>query len=98
MEARGDTARMAGDEQVRSQAIQQIKRKRDFRGHVVFFLIANAVLWTIWAVSGADTDDLWPAWVTGIWGCFLLLDARNAYGERPISEQEIQEEMRRIQR
>lgn len=84
--------------EVRTQAIEQVKRKRDFRGHLASYVVANAALWTIWAVSGADTEDLWPAWVSGIWGCFLLLDARNAYGERPISEEEIQREMRRIHR
>jgi hypothetical protein len=98
MEARDTGAGVAGDEQVRSQAIRQIKRKREFRGNVVLYLLVNAVLWAIWALTGAETDDLWPAWVSGIWGFFLLLEARHVYADRSISEREIQEEMRQIHR
>ena len=56
----------------------------------------NAGLWVVWAADGADTDDLWPAWVSGIWLVILVLDAFKVYGERPISDQQIEKEIRRI--
>ena len=40
----------------------------------------------------------WPAWVSGIWGALLVLDAFKTYGEAPISNQQIEEEMGRIRR
>ena len=58
----------------------------------------NAVLWVIWAVDGADTDDIWPAWATGIWGVFVVSQAWRVYRApdgRP-SEQQIQQEMHRL--
>ena len=85
-------------EELRNEAVKQIKRKRDFVGHVVLYLIVNAGLWVVWAIDGANTHDLWPAWVTGIWLVILLLDAHKVYKERPISDQQIQEEMRRMKR
>ena len=97
MESGGPGTTLADAEgDLRAQAIDRIKRKRKFRRDVVLYLIVNAGLWAIWALNGADTDDLWPAWVSGIWGVLLVLDAFKAYGEGPISDQQIQDEMRRI--
>jgi hypothetical protein len=88
------------DGDIRSQAIKRLKRRRDFRRNLVAYLVVNAILWAIWALSGAEVDDPvpWPTWISGIWGVLLLLDGWKAYGERPISEREIEEEMDRIGR
>lgn len=86
------------DDDLRSKAIKRIERKRDFRGHVIFFLVVNAGLWVSWALTGANTDSLWPAWVTGIWMLILVMDAFKVYGDRPVTDEQISEEMRRIQR
>jgi 2TM domain len=96
MESQSPGASMTEGEDLRAKAIRRIKRKRDFLGHIAVFLVINAGLWVVWAVDDADTDDLWPAWVTGIWLVILVLDAFKVYGERPISDQQIDKEMRRI--
>ncbi len=84
--------------ELRSKALKQIKRKRDFVGHVVLYVVVNAGLWVVWAVNGGHTHDLWPAWVSGIWLVILLLDAYKVFKERPISDQQIDEEIRRMAR
>jgi fatty acid desaturase len=84
--------------QLREQAIERIQRKRKFRRDVVIYVLVNAGLWVIWAIDGAKTDDVWPAWVSGIWGALLVLDAFKTYGEAPISDQQIEKEMGRIRR
>ena len=86
----------ATEDDLRATALQRIKRRRDFAGHVVIFLVVNAGLWVVWAVGEANTEDLWPAWVTGIWLAILLIDAYKVFGERPISDQQVEEEMRRM--
>jgi len=48
-------------------------------------------------INRADTDHLWPAWVTGIWLIVLTFDAFKVYGERPITDQRISKEIRRMQ-
>lgn len=95
-----DTLKTPTEEEVelRSKAVGRIKRKREFVGHVVLYVIVNAGLWIVWAASGAHTNDLWPAWVSGIWLVILLLDAYKVYKERPISDQQVQEEIRRMTR
>ena len=88
-----------GEEQeLRDTAVRRIKRKRDFVGRVVFYALVNAGLWVVWAVNDADTHDLWPAWVTGIWLILLALDAYKVFKDRPISDQQIKEEIRRMKR
>ena len=97
MESGETGAAVTTEGELRDKAVERIKRKRDLLGHAVLFLVINAGLWAVWAIDGANTDDLWPAWVTGIWLAILLLDAVKIYGERPITDQRIQEEMRRIE-
>ncbi len=70
--------------ELREQALERIKRKRKFRRDVVIYVLVNAGLWVIWAIDGAKTDDVWPAWVSGIWGA-LLCSTRSNPTERPRS-------------
>jgi hypothetical protein len=86
------------DGELRKVAIKRLKRKRDFQGNVVTFLFVNAILWGIWALSGANVDDTvpWPTWVSGIWGVILVLHAWRVFGQRGISEHDIQREMGRV--
>lgn len=76
------------------QAVSRLKKKRDFQGHLVTYLIVNAAIWAVWAVTGAGYP--WPAWVTGGWGIGLLLNAWDVYFRSPITEAEVQREIERM--
>ncbi|HEU4980346.1 MAG TPA: 2TM domain-containing protein [Solirubrobacterales bacterium] len=85
------------DEELRKQAISSIKRKREFAQHLTTYLVVNAVLIAIWAISGAGY--FWPAWVLGGWGIGLALHAWDTYGRRrTIAEDEIAREMEKLRR
>jgi hypothetical protein len=91
----------AADPNIRDEARAQLKRKREFRSALVAYLVVNAGLWLIWILSDerGDANGIpWPLWVTGAWGLGMILSAWNVYGQRPISEAEVDEEMRRLQR
>ncbi|MGB5188088.1 MAG: 2TM domain-containing protein [Acidimicrobiia bacterium] len=76
----------------RDAAIERIKEKRDFRIHVVIYLVVNVFLVGVWAVSGGGY--FWPGWVIAGWGIGLVLHGWQVYrGERPISDEEIRREM-----
>jgi hypothetical protein len=79
---------------VREQALQRIKKRRDFNAHVVSYVLINAALWGIWAVTGGGYA--WPAWVSGGWAIGLLLNAWDVYGRRPITEADVRREIERI--
>jgi len=94
--ADGGSTTVEREKGLRKQAVEQIQRKQKFLRDLVLYLLVNAGLWAFWAYEGADTNDLWPALVSGIWGIFLAHDAFRAYGEGPISEEQIEKEVRRI--
>ena len=85
-------------EVLREQAFRQVKKRRDFRGHVFAFLVVNIVLWGAWSINGIASDswDPWPLWVTLLWGLGLTLNAWDVYFRRPITEQDISREMDRL--
>lgn len=88
---------LAADDELRSQAVERIKKKREFVRNVVIFVLVNAGLWAIWALNGGNTGDMWPAIVTGIWAVFLVLDLFKIF-ERPITDQQVVDEMDRLRR
>jgi fatty acid desaturase len=77
----------------RERARKRVERKHKFRGDLMAYVAINLFLIGVWAFTGAGY--FWPGWVLAGWGMLLLLDAWNAYFRRPITEQEIDEEMRR---
>jgi fatty acid desaturase len=78
----------------RQQAIKRIKAKRSWAQTGVTFLIINVLLIGIWAVTGAGF--FWPVFpLLGMGIAFAFQTYGTFYGNRPISEQEIEEEIRR---
>lgn len=75
----------------REAAIKRLKAKRDFRTHVVVYLLVNALLVGIWAVNGGGY--FWPGWPILGWGIGLALNGWSVYFEKPITEDEIRREM-----
>lgn len=84
---------MADQEGVREAAVKRLKAKRDFRTHLGAYLILNALLVGIWALSGRGS--FWPAWVMVFWGVGLAFNGWSAYFHKPFSEDEIRREMER---
>jgi 2TM domain len=77
----------------RDRALERLKKRRDFQGHLVAYVVVNAAVWAIWAATGAGYP--WPAWLTGAWGIGLLLNAWDVYMRAPITEADVQREMQR---
>jgi hypothetical protein len=84
------------DDQLREQAIAQLKKKRDFATHAVVYLLVNAFLVAIWAFTGSDF--FWPIFPILGWGIGLGANAWDVYGRKPISEGEIQQEIHRLRK
>jgi hypothetical protein len=77
----------------RALALAQIKKRRDLYAHLVTYVVVNAAVWTIWAVTGRGY--LWPAWVSGGWAIGIALNAWDVFLRRPITEDEVQRELER---
>jgi 2TM domain len=80
------------DEQ-RQNAIERLKNKRSFTEHLVSYIVVNGFLVIVWAMTGAGY--FWPAWVMVGWGVGLVLHAWTIFFQKPITEADIQQEMRK---
>ena len=81
------------DHDLRTEALDRLKRKRDFRNHLLVFVTVNASLWVIWAVTGADFP--WPIFPLVGWGLGLAFHAFDTF-QRPLTEDKVQAEIRKL--
>jgi hypothetical protein len=81
---------------VRSEVRKQLEKRRDFAAHALSYVVVNAALVAIWAFTGAGY--FWPAWVLGLWGIGLILNAWDVFWRRPITEADIDREVEKLRR
>jgi hypothetical protein len=77
----------------RIEARKRLERRRNLSGTVVAYIVVNALLIGVWATTGAGY--FWPGWVIAGWGVALVLGAWDAYFRRPITDADIDAELRR---
>lgn len=76
-------------------ARKRVADRRDFGSHVVAFLVVNGAFVLIWALTGSGY--FWPAWVAGLWSIGLVMHAWEAFVRRPVTDADIEAELRRHQ-
>jgi hypothetical protein len=81
------------EQSARESARKQLQAKRDFTSHLVAYVVVNALLVGVWAMTGAGY--FWPAWVLAGWGAGLVLHAWDIFWRRPITERDVDAELRR---
>jgi hypothetical protein len=81
---------------VREQARQRLQKRSDLGGHVVAYVLINAMIVGVWAITGAGY--FWPAWVLLGWGVGLALNVWDVFFRHPITDSDIEREVKRMQR
>ena len=83
----------ADEEELRQRAIRRLRKKAEFRSHLVSYVIVNIGLVVIWALG--DRDYFWPIWPILGWGIGIAFHAWEVYGakSRRPSEDDIRREM-----
>jgi hypothetical protein len=81
----------------RDRAVQELKKRRDFRGHVLVYVLFNAFLVMIWAITDPHAF-FWPVFIIGIWGIGVVMNAWDVYRRREFTEEEIRHEIEREDR
>jgi hypothetical protein len=76
----------------RDRAMEQLKKRRDFRGHVLIYMLFNAFLVMIWAITDPHVF-FWPVFPIGIWGIGVVMNAWDVYWRREITEEDIRREI-----
>ena len=80
-------------DQARQQARKRLQNKRDFMSDLVAYVVINAFLVGVWAMTGSGY--FWPAWVLAGWGIGLVMHAYDAFVRRPITEADVDRELNR---
>jgi hypothetical protein len=81
---------------VRDAAVKRLSKKQDFHAHLLVYVLVNAVLWAIWALT-MPGGFIWPVIPMAVWGVGVVMNAWDVYGKRPFTEDEIRAEVRRLQ-
>jgi hypothetical protein len=80
------------EQTARDRAVEQLKKRRDFRGHVLVYVLVNAFLMAIWVMTGPH-GFFWPVFLIGLWGIGVVMNAWDVYWRRDITEEDIQHEI-----
>ena len=78
----------------RDRAVTQLKKRRDFYGHLLIYVLVNTFFVVIWAVVGAHVF-FWPVFPIVGWGIGVVMNAWDVFWRPPITEHEIQREIER---
>lgn len=90
-------AKEPSDDQLYVEASKRVKERKRFYSGLVTYLIVNAVLIVIWALSGRGYP--WFLWPLGIWGAFVIGDALRTFAFGKESDDEaIKKEVEKMKR
>ena len=83
---------------LRERAIKQLKKRRDFWGHLLVYCLVNTFIVVIWAMTGAE-GFFWPVFFIVGWGIGVVMNAWDVFlRDEEFDEQRIRREMERLQR
>jgi 2TM domain len=77
----------------RAMARKHIEKRRGLQGGFVAYVVVNAFLVVVWALTGAGY--FWPAWIMAGWGVGMLLGLWD-YLRGPIDDADVDAELRRM--
>ena len=83
----------ASAEPERERIRKRLQDRRDFGSHLVAYVVVNTFLVLMWALTGAGY--FWPAWVIATWGAGLVLHAWDTFLRRPVTDADVDAELRR---
>ena len=79
----------------RAAARKRVEKRRGLQGGMVAYVVINAFLVGVWALTGAGY--FWPAWIIAGWGVGMLLGLWD-YLRGPVTDADVEAELRRMRR
>ena len=80
---------------LRDKAVRQLKKKRDFRGHLLVYILVNTFVVVIWLLTDPN-GFFWPVFPIVGWGIGVIMNAWDVYGRQEITEEDIHREMEHL--
>ena len=78
---------------VRSRAVEHLKKKRAFYGHLLVYVLVNAVIVVVWAMT--SHGFFWPIFPMLGWGIGVALNAWDVFASE-VTEEQIDHEVDRL--
>jgi 2TM domain len=82
---------------LRERAIKRLKKRRDFSGHLLVYVLVNAFFVVIWAMTTDAHGFFWPVFPIVGWGIGVVLNAWDVYRNDEFDEEQIRREIERLQ-
>lgn len=79
------------EERLREEAVVRLKKKADFRAHLLAYVMVNTFLVGIWAVTGAGF--FWPIFFILGWAIGVVFNAWDVYRRAAPTDDQIRREM-----
>lgn len=88
----------ATEAELRDLALRRLKKRQDFRAHVVVYVVVNGFLWALWAILSLTNGWTfpWPIFPLLGWGIGLALNAWDVYGRHEITAADVDREVERL--
>jgi hypothetical protein len=83
-----------GEADLRVRAVARLRKKAEFRTHLMIYALVNGALVVIWAMTGANF--FWPVFPMAGWGVGIVAHAMEVYRDEEPTEEQIAAEMRRL--
>lgn len=83
------------EEELRQRAVTRLRKRADFRTHLLIYALVNSTLVVMWVVIGPPSF-FWPIFPILGWGVGLLANAWDVYRPDPVTEDRVQREMARL--
>jgi len=88
------------DDEIRKLAQRRVAAKKGFFIHLIIYIIVNALLVSIWAISGGGY--MWFLWAAGGWGVGVIFHCLGVFAfsreDSDWEQNEIRKEMDKIKR
>ena len=83
-------------DELRARAVRRLKKRRDFKAHLLMYVLVNAFLVVIWAMTMPD-GFFWPVFPIVGWGIGVVANAYDVFVAEDLTEDQIQREMDHLQ-
>lgn len=80
-------------DRTREEARKRVTAKRDLATHAVVYVVVNGLVVIVWLFTGRGY--FWPAWMMAAWGAGLILQTWDVMWRRPVTEADVDAELRR---
>ena len=71
---------------LRDKAVRRLKKQRDFRSHLLVYVLVNTLLVVIWVMTDPH-GFFWPVFPIAGWGIRVIMNAWDVYGRQESTEE-----------